>query len=228
MKQDKPIRLLVADDHKLFRSGIISLISGERNIFVVGEAENGIELIEMYGRLLPDVALVDISMPVIAGIPAAAEIIKKYPFAKILFLSMYDDEEYIYQTYKTGGKGLLSKNAMKDELLFAIIEVYHGRNYFGKALAEESFKKILSKFDSFPEGKTNDKTEQLTEQERKVLLLISEGLSSSEIAAKLEVSKRTVDSHRANLFKKLEIVSLPELMKFAFEWSDSMSKKKSK
>lgn len=221
MRNDKPIRILVADDHKLFRSGIISLLNDERNIFLVGEAETGKELIDSYDKILPDVVLADISMPVITGLAAAKEIVKKHSSAKILFLSMHDAEEYIYHTYSAGGKGLISKNVMKDELLYAISEVANNRYYFGRSVTQETLNRIVKKYESFPQKSTDHKIDSLTEQERKVLLLIAEGLPSIEIAEQLEISKRTVDTHRANLIKKLDLGSLPELLKFAFEYSSS-------
>ena len=228
MKNDKPVRILVADDHKLFRSGIISLLDDERNIFLVGEAESGKELIEVYDKILPDLVLADISMPVITGLAAAKEIVKKHPGAKILFLSMHDSEEYIFQAFSVGGKGLISKNVMKDELLFAISEVKSGRSYFGRSITKESLNRIVSKYEAFLGKEPDYKIDLLTEQERKVLLLIAEGLTSIEIGDSLQISKRTVDTHRANLIKKLNLGSLPELLKFAFEFTSSKQIKNKK
>ena len=126
----KNIRVLICDDHALVRSGIVKLLEDEKWIYIVGEAENGEEMIQKYISLRPDLILADISMPVMSGIDAAKRIKQEYPEAKILFLSMLFDEQYIYCAIKVGASGLLSKNVSKDELLYALKEIALGGGIF--------------------------------------------------------------------------------------------------
>jgi two-component system response regulator NreC len=219
---NKTISVLVADDHKLFRSGIISLLENEREIFVVGEAENGEELVEKYFRLKPDIVLVDISMPVLNGTEAVKKIKKTDDSVKALFLSMHDEEEYIYYCLKAGGKGLISKNIMKGELILAIKKVYEGGNYFGTNKTEENLKELVNKYQAFKSQTLSGI--DFSQREAAILQLISEGLTSNEIAEKLLISKRTVDTHRTHLMQKLSLKSLPELIKYAINYSSAKEK----
>ena len=221
---DKTIRVLVADDHKLFRSGIISLLENEHEVFVIGEAENGEELVESYFRLKPDIILVDISMPVLSGTEAVKKIKKKDDSAKALFLSMHDDEEYIFFCFKAGGKGLVSKNIMKGELLFAIKKVYNGGNYFGINWTEEKLNDLVNKYRVVKDSGFVHIEEIFSQREARILELISEGLTSGEIAEKLFVGKRTIDAHRTHLMQKLNLRSLPELIKYSIHYK--MAKEK--
>lgn len=215
------IRILAADDHNLFRSGIINLLENENDIFIVGEAETGEELIKKYFELKPDIVLADISMPVINGIDALREIKKNDDNTKFLFLSMHEGEEYIYYCYKAGAKGLISKKVLKGELLYAIRTINEGNQYFGVGVTDDEIKEILNKYDK-REVKTRFKevkNDILTEREIQILKLISDGLTSAEIAEKLFVSKRTIDSHRTNIMQKLNLKSLPELIKYAINYN---------
>jgi len=221
---NKTIRILVADDHKLFRSGIISLLENEREVLVVGEAENGDELVEKYFKLKPDVVLVDISMPGLTGTEAIKKIRRKDQSIKALFLSMHDDEEYIYHCRKAGGKGLISKNIMKGELILAIKKVYEGGNYFGINLTERRLNDLTSKYHVLMENPKGD-IDILSPREEQILRFISEGLTSGEIAEKLFVSKRTIDTHRTNLMQKLDLKSLPELIRYAINYTTAKEKK---
>ena len=221
---DKTISVLVADDHKLFRSGIISLLENEREIFVVGEAENGEELVEKYFKLKPDIVLVDISMPILDGMDAVKRIKKTDDSIRALFLSMHDDEEYTYYCLKAGGKGLISKNIMKGELILAIKKVYEGGNYFGTIKTEENLKELVNKYHVFKNR--NLSGIDFSQREVEILQLISEGLTSNEIAEKLLISKRTVDTHRTHLMQKLNLKSLPELIKYAINYSTAKGKNK--
>lgn len=224
MKTNKNIRIIVADDHRLFRSGIISLFDNEPEIFVIGEAENGNELVDQFFGLKPDVLLVDISMPKLSGTDAVIKIRKKDDTVKALFLSMHDGEEYMYYCLKAGGLGFVNKNVMKGELIFAIKEVYGGRKYFGPNINDEDLEKIILKYDSLYTPKKLKEKKTLSPREQEILKLISEGLTSGEIADKLYVSKRTIDSHRANLIQKLNLKSLPDLIKYAIKFTSSGEK----
>jgi len=214
------IRILVADDHNLFRNGIINLLSDEKDIFVVGEAESGEDLIKKYFQLKPDMVLADISMPDMNGIEALKKIKEDDQSVKFLFLSMYEGDEYIYYCYNIGGMGLISKKVFKGELLFAIRTVSEGRKYFGINITEEKLNEILERY-----NKNNlyiePFNEFLTPREKQILNLISEGCTSNEIAEKLYLSKRTIDTHRTHLMQKLNLKSFPELIKYAINYSFS-------
>ncbi len=213
------IRIFIADDHHLFREGIVSLLRDAQDIIVAGEAENGEQLYTKYFEILPDIILSDISMPLISGIEAIYKIKQMDKSAKVLFLSMYDSEEFIYYTLKAGGLGLASKNIIKSELINAIRIVNKGNYYFGKNYNEEDISLLIEKFDSIlsPQIDLNDIS--LSPREIQTLKFISEGFTSKEIADKLEVSKRTVDTHRTHLMSKLNLRTLPELIKFAIQFS---------
>ncbi len=217
----KRIRILVADDHNLFRSGVINLINDEKDIFVVGEAESGEELIKKYLQLKPDIVLADISMPDMNGIDALKKLMEEDKSVKFLFLSMHEGDEYIYYCYNAGGMGLISKKVLKGELLFAIRTVSENEKYFGINVTEEKLNEILERYNKkvlYPETKDDD----LTPREKQILNFIAEGLTSNEIAEKLYVSKRTVDTHRTHLMQKLNLKSFPELIKYAINFSTAV------
>ncbi len=215
----KKISILIADDHKLFRSGIISLIEDEEDIEIIGEAANGKDLIKLYDGLNPDLLLIDISMPEKTGLEAAKEIRARDEIVKILFLSMHEGADYIYHSIKSGGNGLINKNILKSELVKAIQTVMSGKDYFGDIYSESDIKEIVKKYESFTEPSVFVQPTRLTEKEKEVLLLISEGLTSNEIADKLNIAKRTVDSHRLNIMQKLNLNSLPELIRYSIDFS---------
>jgi two-component system response regulator NreC len=215
---DEPgIRLLIADDHNLFRQGIINLFESEKDIFIVGEADTGESLLTKYSELKPDVVLADISMPVMSGIDALKKLIEMGESPKFLFLSMYDGDEYIYYCAKAGCMGLVSKKVMKGELLYAVRTVNDGKKYFGMNITEENVKEIIGNFEK--KGvRGSSRNELITPREEEILKLISEGLTSNEIADRLYVSKRTIDTHRTHLMQKLNLKSLPELIKYSINF----------
>jgi DNA-binding NarL/FixJ family response regulator len=220
--EKRQVRLIIADDHALFRSGVISLLEDEKDLVIVGEAGNGKQLIELYTELTPDLLLIDISMPEKTGLEAAKEIRKTDENVKILFLSMHEGEDYVYHCIKSGGNGLINKNILKSELLNAIKTVLNGDGYFGKKYSDSDIHEIIKKYESFIEPSRFVLPTRLTEKEKEVLLLISDGLTSSEIADKLNIGKRTVDTHRENIMQKLNLESLPELIKYSIDYSTAL------
>ena len=205
------------DDHNLFREGIKNLLETEKDIFIVGEADTGESLVTKYFELKPDIVLADISMPQLSGINALKKLKEMGQSPKFLFLSMFDEDEYIYSCAKAGCYGLVSKKIMKGELLFAIKTVNEGKRYFGMNITEENIKEIIANFDKKAE-RTGNGYEFLTPREIQILKLISEGLTSSEIAERLFVGKRTIDSHRTHLIQKLNLKSLPDLIKYSINF----------
>jgi len=213
------IGIIIADDHALFRSGIVSLFEGEKDIIILGEADNGNILWELYNSLKPDLLLVDISMPEKTGLEAAKEIRKMDENVKILFLSMHEGDDYIYHCIKSGGNGLINKNITKNELLLAINTIMNDEMYFGRNYSQSAINAIIKKYESIVRNSQFVQPTRLTEKEKEVLMLISEGLTSSEIAGKLDIGKRTVDTHRINIMQKLKLSSLPELIRYSIDYS---------
>ena len=222
MNINKYIRVLLADDHTLFRNGIISLLENERDIFIVGEVDNGKDLAAKYFEIMPDLVLLDISMPGKSGLEAAKEIKQNDYKAKLLFLSMHEEDEYIYHCLKAGGMGLINKNITKGELILAIKRVSEGSNYFRNNLSEEQIKRIYNKYDRSVSKRPIFLKDSLTSREENVLKLIGQGLTSNEIAQQLNISKRTVDSFRSNIMQKLNIKNLPELIKYAINYIENV------
>jgi DNA-binding NarL/FixJ family response regulator len=208
------IKILVADDHTLFRQGVIRLLSDNQNFVVVAEAENGEELYKKYFQVKPDVVLADISMPDLSGIEAFEKIKAVDKSVKVLFLSMFESEDYVYETYKSGAMGLINKNILEGELYFAIQNVYKGKKYFGSRWDELSLQKLVKDFEQSPKF-ANDSPTNYSEKEIKILDLISRGLTSKEIAEQLYLSKKSIDYYRANLMRKADVKNKSELIKFA-------------
>jgi len=221
MWEDK-IRLLIAEDHTIVRQGLIDILSKYEDICIVGEVENGIMLIKKYETFKPDVVLTDIEMPEMKGTEAAKEILAKYPEAKIIFLTMYNSDEYIYKTYKLGAWGLIPKEVIKSELVESIRCVYEGEKYF-MSKSHEDIKYIINKIEQ-NENMIEARSLQLTPREKEVLMILAQGKTSEQIAEILgNITKRSVESHRASMMKKLNFTKAVELIKFAVQFSNNIS-----
>lgn len=218
------MRILLADDHKLFRSGLVEILEADPDIEVIDQAENGEEAVQKYFELKPDIVLMDITMPKLYGTDALREITVKDKNARVLFLTMHDDEVFIYQILKFGGLGILNKNTDKQELLNAVKKVYKGEKFFGKEFNNEILDGIVRRFDLLA-GSSNNPIIALTPREKSVLELIAKGYTSGMIAEELNIGKRTIDAHRTNLMQKLELDSLPELIRYAIKYTDMNTKK---
>lgn len=217
--QSKHIKILVADDHTLFRQGIIRLLKDYENIIVVGEAEDGQTLINRYFEVNPDLIIVDIAMPGTSGIDAVGKILEKDPEAKALFLSMYSGDDYIYKVLKTGGKGLVNKNIMDGELFFAINKVFSGELYFSGRWTKEKLQELINEYESFTTASPNSGDEAaLNYREEQILRLIALGMKSTEIAENLQISKKSVDHYRGTLIKKLGVKTQAELIKYGINY----------
>ena len=187
-------RVLLADDHRLFREGLRGLLSVQSGIEVVGVAADGAELVALTGSVEYDVALIDIEMPVMNGLEAAEKILSTHPEARLVALTMHNDEAYYYRMVELGVKGFLLKNSDIDEVVCAVREVCAGGSYFSQELLNSLVSNLKeSQVEAEP---------LLSEREMEVLPLICQGLSNQEIADKLFISKRTVDNHRANIIEK--------------------------
>jgi len=206
------IRILLADDHTLVRKGIRSLLDAEEDIEVIGEAINGRDAVEQATRLHPDIVLMDITMPQLNGLEASRQILKASPQTKIIILSMYTNEEYIFQSLRVGVAGYLIKEAVVEELIFAIRSVYQGGSFLSPSVSGL----VIDEFrrQSISESQI-DPYETLTDREREVLHLIAEGKSNREISDVLCLTVKTVEVHRSRLMEKLGIHGVADLTRYA-------------
>jgi two-component system response regulator NreC len=210
------IRVFIVDDHFLVRTGIISLLRDVSEIEIVGEAENGKSAIEQCKKIIPEVVLMDISMPDISGIEATKYIKAENPSINILVLTMYESEEYFYNSLKQGASGILNKNVSKDELITAIKSVSIGKRYIGNSISELMIDTLMQKFEEDFLSKQQEEV-ILTKREKDILYYIANGFSNQDIAEKLKLSVRTVETHKSNLLQKLNLKSSAALSHYAFE-----------
>jgi two-component system response regulator NreC len=207
-----PIRVLLAEDHTIVRKGLRSLLDAEPGIEVVGEAEDGRQAIEKVQQLLPDVVLMDITMPVLNGLEATRQIKKLFTQIKVLILTVHSTEEYIFQILRAGASGYLIKQAAVEELISAIQAVHRGDTFLSPSMSriihEESSRQAQTTAD-------RDNLARLTDREREVLQLVAEGRSNREIAQLLHVTVKTVEAHRAHVMEKLDLHSTAELTRYA-------------
>ena len=207
----KPIRVILADDHTLVRGGIRALLEKVPAVEVLGEASNGREVLELAKTLQPDVVLMDITMPGLNGLEAAARMAKEFPKVRVLILSMHDNEEYYWRALKAGAAGYLLKKAATAELAIALQHVMDGEIY----LSQEISARLLKKFPSQRMTDLKSPLEQLTGRQREILQLIAEGQNTKQIAELLKVSTKTVEYHRMKLMMGLDVHDVPGLVRFA-------------
>lgn len=207
MKTEKPVTIVIADDHALIREGTKQLLDEHPGLSVVGEAADGQEAVEVVTRLKPDVVLMDIAMPGTNGIEATRRIKKTSPSTSVLALTAYDDEQYIYALLDAGAAGYLLKNVGGEELARAIYAVAEGESVLHPSVAAKVFKRVTSGVAGLAKAGGID---QLTERELAVLRLAARGLSNKMIARDLDLSDRTVQVHLSNVFGKLGAASRTE------------------
>jgi len=205
------IRVLVVDDHTIVRDGICALLSLAGDIEVVGEAANGSEALKIVKELDPNVVLMDIAMPVMDGLEATRRICKEFPRTRVLVLTQYDDQEYVFPVIEAGASGFISKAAASSELASGIRSVHQGDSYLSPAIA----KFLVEFYQHGGERAGHDPYDQLTDRERDVFKLVAEGHTTQEIAEMLVVSPKTVEGHKTNLMAKLGIHNRTELIKYA-------------
>ncbi len=209
------IKAILADDHGVVRSGIRSLLESEGDIQVIAEADNGQEAIQQVAALSPDLAIVDIRMPVMNGLEATQRIRQSAPNTKVLILSMHDDEDYILQSVESGASGYLLKGSSKEEFLRAVRTVYAGEKYFSADVSRVFVNNYLNtrKHQVAPATDQLDTSYDLTKREKQILRMLTEGISNKDIAEKLNKSVRTIETHRFNIMKKLGVNNVVELLK---------------
>lgn len=205
-----PIRVLVADDHTIVRTGIRHVLESDAGFDLVGEAGNTGEALTLAERLRPDVVVVDISMPGESGLQLAARLRSGIPEARVLILSMHDNAEYVLESLRAGASGYLLKDTAGTELRNAIRAVFRGESYFSPPIAGR-LRELLRGEQTTLAGSLD----QLTGREREVLAGVARGKTNKEIAADLGISHRTVETHRESMMKKLQIRTVAELTRFA-------------
>ncbi|MGY5355182.1 response regulator transcription factor [Wenyingzhuangia sp. IMCC45467] len=213
------INILLVDDHLLVRNGLRSLLESEPNFTVVGEGTNGQEGVDMTIKLNPDILIIDVRMPVMNGIDAVAKLTELGTSTKSIILSMHDSEEYILKAISAGASGYLLKDTNKDEFVKAITNVYNGGKYFSGDTTDAIVKSLINGAATPKSTPFNNNSEasKLTRKESEILEFILNGFTNLEIADKLGKSKRTIETHRFNLMKKLDVKNLVELSKKAQE-----------
>jgi DNA-binding NarL/FixJ family response regulator len=206
------LRILIADDHTLVRQGLGKILEERDEWEIVAHAEDGRTAVKLSLELLPDVAILDIAMPLLTGIEAARQIVRRAPGVRILMLSMHPDEAYITQALQAGATGYLLKDSADTELIRAVAVVAAGKSYFspavGRVLLDEYVKQLAARG-------IVDRYQSLSEREREIFQLIAEGRSNKEVAELLSLSTATVETHRAHILQKLDIHSTAELVLYA-------------
>lgn len=201
------IKIVIADDHTMFRQGLIALLKEEKNINIIGEASNGKELLELLERKLPDLILLDIEMPELDGFDVLRVVKKKYATIKTLVLTMHKSIEFIKNIIKAGADGYLVKDSEKETLIHAIHQVYDQGSFYSEKIASTILNSLRDKT-------LND---TISAREKEVIQLIVDGNTTKEIAKKLFLSKYTVESHRQNILLKLQLKNTAELVKYAIQ-----------
>jgi DNA-binding NarL/FixJ family response regulator len=208
----KKIRVLLAEDHTIVRQGISALLRSEPDIEVAGEAADGLEALELAKKLIPDVVLMDIAMRNLNGLEATRKIKKLFPHTKVLILTMYDNEEWIFQILKGGASGYLIKDSAMTELTAAIRAVHQGDSYLSPSISKKVIDEYIRKAEM---GEKSGLENLLSGREREILQLIAEGHSVPQIASLLCISKKTVEAHKNHIMEKLNIRDKVGLIKYA-------------
>ena len=208
------IKILLCDDHAVVRMGLKMLLNNNKDIEVIGEASEGDEAIGLAQELKPNVVIMDLSMPHGKdGLTATAELKKLMPEVAILILTMHDDEEYLFRAIQVGASGCILKSAPQEELLGAIRSVSNGNAY----LHPSATKRLMEEYIGSVKQGNSDTFNLLSDREKEVLTLIAKGFSNKEIAEKLVISVKTVETHKSNLMEKLQMKTRPELVAFALK-----------
>jgi two-component system response regulator NreC len=208
----KKTRVLLADDHRLMRSGLRLVIERHPDFTVVGEADDGRQVVAMAESLKPDVIVMDIGMPNLNGIEAARQISEKQTETAIVMLSMHADEGYVLRALKAGARAYLLKDSAEEDLTQAIEAVRDGKSFFSPAVSRVLLQDYMRKLERVG---AEDSYDLLTAREREILQLVAEGKSSKEVATLLNLSTYTVETHRSNIMQKLNLKGIPELILYA-------------
>ena len=207
------VSVLLADDHPVVRNGMRNLIEAETEFFVVGEAEDGLQAVQLVEELTPDIVIIDMMMPRLNGLEAIRQIKSRFPNTQCIVLSMQSADPYIVQALKAGASGYILKDSAPDEVIKAIQQVLSGKRYLSPQLSDSLINLFVDKM----ETDALDPYNSLTAREREILQLAAEGLSNSNIAEQLSISVRTVEQHRQNMMNKMEFKNPTDLIRFALK-----------
>ncbi len=208
----KKLRILLADDHIVMRSGLRALLERQPNLEVVGESENGRETVELAASLRPDVVVMDVGMPVLNGIEATQAIVTQCPTIAVVILSMHADESYVMRALKAGARGYLLKDSAAADLIGAIQAISQGKSFFSPKVSRilaEDYVRVLKQRGAV------DTYDLLTSREREILQLLAEGKPNKEVATDLNISTYTVETHRSHILQKLNLHNSAELVLYA-------------
>jgi two-component system response regulator NreC len=206
------IHILLADDHTILRAGLKMMLNAQPDMEVVGEAQDGRQALQEAERLLPDIILMDITMPDMNGLEATRHIKKLLPEVKVLVLTMHENDEYVFQALRAGASGYMLKEAADTELISALRVIHSGQFYLSPTAQSIMVGDYLQRVRS---GEEKDSYSSLTEREREILKLVAEGYTNNQIAERLVISPKTVDTHRTHVMDKLNLHSRAELVKYA-------------
>ena len=204
------MRVLIVDDHTMVRESLVSVLQADGEVQVVAQAADGIEAIEKAMQTHPDVVIVDLSMPRLGGVEVVRRLREALPATRVLVLTMHQEDEYVLQAVRAGASGYLVKDSAASELLAAVRSLHAGRGYFGPQAA-----RTLAEQLQHPERTLDDPYGRLTPREREVLHLIAEGLTTKEIARRLDISTKTAENHRGHVLEKLDVRNTAELVRYA-------------
>jgi DNA-binding NarL/FixJ family response regulator len=208
------IKLILVDDHQLVRTGIANLLSGEPGFEIIGEAADAKELFDLLKHTQPEITVLDIALPGMSGIEITKRLHNDFPGIRILILSMHTSEEFIFNAINSGARGYLPKNTSRKELIEAIYAIHRGEEYFDESISNVILKSYIKKAKSdLPDAEDNENL--LSKREIEVLRLFAEGMTNQEIADKLFISIRTVESHKNHIMARLELKTTVDLVKFA-------------
>jgi two-component system response regulator NreC len=206
------IRILLADDHTVMRAGLRLLLEREPDFVVAGEAADGREAVALAGAALPDIVVMDVAMPLLNGIEATRQIAASNSRIGVIILSMHSDESYVLRALKAGARGYLLKDSAEADLIKAVRAVHEGRNSFSPAISRMLLEDYIRQLQ---QRGGEDSYDLLSSREREILQLIAEGKSNKEVAALLNLSLHTVETHRTHILQKLNLHSIPELILYA-------------
>ncbi|MDK7926480.1 MAG: nitrate respiration regulation response regulator NreC [Staphylococcus simulans] len=211
------MRIVIADDHAVVRTGFSMILNFQEDMEVVDTAAEGVEAYQKVMQHRPDVLIMDLSMPPgESGLIATSKIMESFPETKILILTMYDDDEYLFHVLRNGAKGYILKNAPDEQLISAVRTVYRGDTYIDPKMTTSLINEFVNNSDQ--DGKnTNDPFRILSKRELEVLPLIAKGYGNKDIAEKLFISVKTVEAHKTHIMQKLELKSKPELVEYALK-----------
>ncbi|MCP4538151.1 MAG: response regulator transcription factor [Chloroflexi bacterium] len=207
------ISILLADDHPIVRHGLRTLLEAEPDIDVIGEADDGLEAIEQVEHLQPDVLVLDLMMPGLNGLEVTRQVGQRSPDTQVVILSMYASESYVLEALRNGAAGYVLKKSSPDELVQAVREIVAGRTFLSQSLSARAIEVYRQKAREIPP----DSYDKLTNREREVLHMAAEGQTNAQIGDRLSISRRTVEMHRANMMRKLDLNTQTDLVRYALQ-----------